>query len=75
VIAFLDRRDLRDRAFHEATIIAHLRDYQRRQTPAAPPSYPRLTLRRRFSRQPSLADSRPVPRTGAARQTASKPTG
>jgi len=61
LIAFLDRRDLRDRVFHEETIVAYLSDYQRRQAPAPATYYRRFTLLRRFFRWLSRRSGVPDP--------------
>lgn len=61
LIAFLDRRDHRDRAFHEETVVAYLSDYQRRQAPAAATYYRRFTLLRRFFRWLSRRSGVPDP--------------
>ena len=50
LLDFLDRRELRERAFHEETITSYLSDYRRRLTPAAATYYRRFTLLRRFFR-------------------------
>lgn len=58
---FLDRRDLRERAFHEETITAYLSDYQRRRAPAEATYYRRFTLLRRFFRWLSRRSGVPDP--------------
>jgi len=61
LIAFLDRRDRRDAAFHEETIVAYLSDYRRRQTPAEATYYRRFMLLRRFFRWLSRRSGVPDP--------------